>query len=331
MRLNRGLRAHLLVRMVEEGGVLSRFKDAFVTGNSILASMYLDPEVDEEEHGSVRFDLIRRLFEQLVRSGLTSGVGGDGEDELSDLDLERVARDLGVEHAELVAAATRFRDALFALLNARLVERFAEYYDQIQEAFFGILPPRAELDPQEARILFRFLLEVTTVVLQFLALVPAQYAMIAEGVHTDRVFGQGVSLDLRRHLPESLIGRLSGIRFSYETDERGKRKLALQYLSFAGVPRLLLYHLSRMLTEDGIKGPAVLLASATSYLLPSPSYHVSVRPNYVLRREGEREAWRDSVYAFRPVPDPDRPGEFVRVSGAGTERDRNHALQLLTD
>ncbi|MGY3396453.1 hypothetical protein ACVWW6_009044 [Bradyrhizobium sp. USDA 3311] len=331
MRLNRGLRAHLLERMVEEGGVLSRYKDAFVTGNSILASMYLDSEVDEEEHGSARFDLIRRLFEQLVRSVLTSGVGGDGEDELSDLDLERVARDLGVEHAALVAAATRFRDALFALLNARLVERFAEYYDQMQEAFFGILPPRAELDPQEARILFRFLVEVTTVVLQFLALVPAQYAMIAEGVHTERVFGQGISLDMRRHLPESLIGRLSGIRFSYETDERGKRKLALQYLSFAGVPRLLLYHLSEMLTEDDIKGPAVLLASATSYLKPSPSYHVSVRPNYVLRREGEREAWRDSVYAFRPVRDPDRPGEFVRVSGAGTERDRNHALQLLTD
>jgi hypothetical protein len=331
MRLNRGLRAHLLERMVEEGGILSRYKDAFVTGNSILASMYLDPEVDEEEHGSARFDLIRRLFEQLVRSVLTSGVGGDGEDELSDLDLERVARDLGVEHTALVAAATRFRDALFALLNARLVERFAEYYDQMQEAFFGILPPRTELDPQEARILFRFLVEVTTVVLQFLALVPAQYAMIAEGVHTERVFGQGVSLDMRRHLPESLIGRLSGIRFSYETDERGKRKLALQYLSFAGVPRLLLYHLSKMLTEDGIKGPAVLLASATSYLQPSPSYHVSVRPNYVLRREAEREAWRDSVYAFRPVRDPDRPGEFVRVSGAGSERDRNHALQLLTD
>lgn len=331
MRLNRGLRAHLLERMVEEGGVLSRFKEAFVTGNSILASMYLDPEVDEEEHGSARFDLIRRLFEQLVRSVLTSGVGGDGEDELSNLDLERVARDLGVEHAALVAAATTFRDALFALLNARLVERFAEYYERMQEAFFGILPPRAELDSQEARILFRFLVEVTTVVLQFLALVPAQYAMIAEGVHTERVFGQGVSLDMRRHLPESLIGRLSGIRFSYETDERGKRKLALQYLSFAGVPRLLLYHLSRMLTEDGIKGPAVLLASATSYLQPSPSYHVSVRPNYVLRREGEREAWRDSAYAFRPVPDPDRPGEFVRVSGAGTERDRNHALLLLTD
>jgi hypothetical protein len=37
------------------------------------------------------------------------------------------------------------------------------------------------------------------------------------------------------------------------------------------------------------------MASATSYLAPSPSYHVPVRPNYILRREGESEAWRESV------------------------------------
>lgn len=331
MRLNRALRAHLLERMAEEGGILSRFKDAFVTGNSILATMYLDPETDEEDHRSSRFDGLRRFFEQLVRSVLTNEVGGDGEDDLTELNLERVARDLEVDRSDLDAAVGRFRTALFRLLSARLVERFEENYDEMKDAFFGILPPREGLDPEEARILFRFLVEVTTVVLQFLALVPAQYAMIAEGVHTERVFGQGVSADLRRNLPESLIGRLSGIRFSYETNDRGQKSLALQYLSFAGVPRLLLYHLSDMLTEDGIKGPAVLMASATSYLAPSPSYHVPVRPNYILRREGESEAWRESVYSFRPVNDPDRPGEYVRVSGAGSERERQHSLRLLTD
>jgi hypothetical protein len=331
MRLNRALRAHLLERMAEEGGILARFKDAFVTGNSILASMYLDPETDEEDHRSRGFDLLRRFFEQLVRSVLTNEVGGDGEDDLSELNLDRIARDLAIDRDKLDAAVVKFRAALFRLLNARLVERFEENYDEMKEAFFGILPHREGLDPEEARILFRFLVEVTTVVLQFLALVPAQYAMIAEGVHTEQVFGQGVSADLRRNLPESLIGRLSGIRFSYGTNDRGQRSLALQYLSFAGVPRLLLYHLSDMLTEDGIKGPAVLMASATSYLAPSPSYHVPIRPSYVLRREGESEAWRESVYAFHPVPDPDRPGEYVRVSGAGSERERQHSIRLLTD
>jgi hypothetical protein len=331
MRLNRALRAHLLQRMEEEGGILARFKDAFVTGNSILASMYLDPEQDEDDHGSTRFDHIRRFFERLVMSVLTSEVGGDGEDDLSELDLERVARELSVPAADLDRAVARFRAALARLLNTRLVERFEENYDEMREAFFGAIPHRPDLDPEEARVLFRFLVEVTTVVLQFLALVPAQYAMIGEGVHTERIYGQGVSADLRRTLPESLIGRLSGIRFGYEIDDRGHRSLRLQYLSFAGVPRLLLYHLHRMMEEDGIEGPAVLLASATSYLKPSPSYHVPVEPSFVLRREGETEAWRDSVYSFKPVPDPDRPGEFVRVSGLRIEGERHRSLRLLSD
>jgi hypothetical protein len=331
MRLNRALRAHLLERMAEEGGILARFRDAFVTGNSILASMYLDPETDEEDHRSARFDLTRRFFERLVRSVLTSETGGDGEDDLSDLDLDRVARELALDRAVLGASVEQFRSALFRLLNTRLVERFEQAHDDMRTAFFNILPHRDGIDPQEARVLFRFLVEVTTVVLQFLALVPAQYAMIAEGIHTERVYGQGVSADLRRNLPESLIGRLSGIRFGYDIDERGRRSLRLQYLSFAGVPRLLLYHLSEMFTEEGVKGPAVLMASATSYLGPSPSYHIPIKPSFVLRREGEIEAWRESAYAFMPVADPDRVGEFVRVSGAGSERERLRALRLLTD
>ena len=193
MRLNRGLRAHLLERMVEEGGILSRFKDAFVTGNSILAG---DVSRSRNRRGGARQRQVRpapALLRAVGPLGPDIGLGGDGEDELSELDLERVARDLGVEHAELVAAATIPRRALRAAQRppGRTVRRV------LRPDAGGVLrnlPPREELDPQEARILFRFLVEVTTVVLQFLALVPAQYAMIAEGVHTERVFGQGVSL-----------------------------------------------------------------------------------------------------------------------------------------
>src|SRR5262249_11306774 len=151
------LRAHLLQQMAEEGGLLKRFSDAFVTGNSILATMYLDSDTDEDEHHGARFDLIRQFFERLVRSVLTSEVGGDGEDDLSELDLDRVARDLDVDRAELDAAVYRFRRALSRLLSTRLVERFEEHYDEMREAFFGIVPYRGGLDAQEARVLFRFL------------------------------------------------------------------------------------------------------------------------------------------------------------------------------
>ena len=94
---------------------------------------------------------------------------------------------------------------------------------------------------------------------------------------------------------------------------------------------MLLYHLSRLSRPDGVRGPAVLLASATSYLKPSPSYHIPILPAYILKREGENQAWRDSAYAFNPVVHPDKANEYVRVSGAGSERERNRAMLLLTD
>jgi hypothetical protein len=332
MKLNRALRVHLLERMREEGGLLSRFREAFVTGNTILAAIYLNPELDEDEKSGARFEVIRRLFDALVRSVLANigEIGDDGED-LSELDLPRVAQELGIDLEHLRRAVDEFRIGLSDFLRAKIVENFQRSHDRMRESFYSVLPPRQGLDPEEARVLFRFLVEVTTVVLQFLALVPAQFAMISEGVHSDRIFGQRSSTDLLRNMPESLVGRLSGIRFAYETDELGRRSLRLQYVSFAGVPRMLLYHLSDLTTEEGIDGPAVLLASATSYISPSPSYHIALNPSIILRREGEREAWRDSVYSFRPVPDPEKAGAYVRLSGAGTQRERERSMRLLTD
>jgi len=57
--------------------------------------------------------------------------------------------------------------------------------------FFGCPPSQGRSRRKRHACFSVFLVEVTTVVLQFLALVPAQYAMIAEGVHTERVYGQG--------------------------------------------------------------------------------------------------------------------------------------------
>ena len=332
MRLNRALRAHLLQRMEEEGGILVRFKDAFVTGNSILASMYLDPDQDEDDHGSSRFDHIRRFFERLVMSVLTSEVGGDGEDDLSELDLARVARELSVPAPDLDRAVARFRAALAKLLNTRLVERFEENYDEMRDAFFGTIPPRPGLDPQEARVLFRFLVEVTTVVLQFLALVPAQYAMIAEGVHTERIYGRGVSADMRRSLPKSLIGRLSGIRFGYETDR------ARTSFVEAAVPllrgRAAAAALSPPSDDGGGRHRGTGRTSRVGHQLPEAESELPRPGGAFLRappRRRDRGLARERLLVQARAPDPDRPGEFVRVSGLRTEGERHRALRLLSD
>jgi hypothetical protein len=178
-----------------------------------------------------------------------------------------------------------------------------EAADRVNIAFFELFPPVGTLDPETARAYFRFLLEVTAVVFQFLTLIPMQQAMTAEGVHSRRIFGSGVSNDLAKFVPEALVGRLSGIKVYFQQGSKGWT-LKLKYVSFASAPRLLLYRLASLLEEEGCKGPAVLLASATSFLHDSPSYHIPVGPHFVLRRENEIGAWNRSEYIFSPVPDP---------------------------
>ena len=110
---------------------------------------------------------------------------------------------------------------------------------RVREGFFKIFPPDVTVPDEAAREYFSFLLEVTALVFQFLTLIPMQQAMIAEGVHSRRIFGSGVSVDMARFMPEALVGRLSGIKIYFQDGRKG-RTLKLKYVSFASVPRLLL-------------------------------------------------------------------------------------------
>jgi hypothetical protein len=188
--------------------------------------------------------------------------------------------------------------------------------DELRGTAFELIAPRAGLGPEEETALLGFLVTVTAVIMQFLALVPAQQGMVAEGIHNEPLFHQGISEDLARVVPEALIGRLSGIRFRYE-DGVSHPTVRLQYVSFRGAPRTLLYRLHHLLRHEGReRGPAVLLASATSFLLESPTFHVPVGPDLVLHRAGEDDGWRESRYLFAPVPDPENPKLRLRFSGA---------------
>lgn len=332
--LNNKLRGNLLDRLQEPGSILARFKDAFVTGNTILAALYLGPDEDGAfgSPTTARFEAIRKLFDQLVMAASRYGFT---DDDGPDLALDRVAIELGIDHTRLLQAASDFQNGALDYFNGQLIEDDEAAQARIRDAFFSILPPtRPGLDVNDAAILFRFLFELTTVVQRFLGLVPAQYSMTAEGVHKERILARNASNDLLRNTPESLVGRLSGIRFTYEKDKSNRSRLKLQYLSFEGAPRLLLYHLSELCREDGLDGPAVMFASATSFMAPSPSYHIPIRPAFILKRENEAQAWRDSVFAFRPVLDADKAGlktgrKYVRVSGGGTTEEREAALLKL--
>jgi hypothetical protein len=325
-KLNRALVNHLLEDR-RGPNHLHRFQDTFVTGNTVLAALYLS----DDDDAKAKYEIIRGLWDGMVRrvmaerSGQTTVVEDDDEDfrivELDGIDTTTVAKACGLPAQQVEEAMRTTLSALARWLGSTNVLSREETCENVRKSFFTIFPPNSSVDQEAARASFRFLLEVTSVVFQFLTLIPMQQSMIAEGVHSRRIFGSGVSVDLARFMPEALVGRLSGIKIYFQEGRRG-RTLKLKYVAFASAPRLLLYHLSSLLEAEGGGGPAVLLASATSFLEESPSYHIPVGPHIILKRENEIGAWRESEYLFSPVADPVDPRKNIRLSGAFEDRDR---------
>jgi hypothetical protein len=124
------------------------------------------------------------------------------------------------------------------------------------------------------------------------------------------VFESRCSRDALSVLPESLIGRLSGIR--YTVSDEGNVDVA--HVGFSGTPRLLPKRMIEIGRERG-NGMAILMTSATSMLEQSPSFHVNLGPHYVLRRPNAGSGWQKSKYYFLPKRDP-RTQQPLRFSGA---------------
>ncbi|MCW9045246.1 MAG: hypothetical protein OQK35_02840 [Alphaproteobacteria bacterium] len=203
------------------------------------------------------------------------------------------------------------------LVGSQIIERFAN--------FMGIAPT-GDTGQQ-----LKVLLGATFVILQYLKMAPMMRNMISRGILDDTDVSTSPSAELSRLLPESILGRLSGVRYQYDEDAAGAPGvIGLQHVSFSSAPRMLLYRLHEMFAYEGRSGPAVLLTSATSYLEQSPGYHVPVGPDYVLRRIHSGSGWKNSQYSATPIPDPDRPGRFLRISGVPIAK-RDAALCRMVD
>lgn len=189
----------------------------------------------------------------------------------------------------------------------------------------------------EAQQLVGLLLPVTFTILSYRRLSPRLNDMVAQGlldpVHVDELASKALILAS----PDNILGSLSGVRFFSMPAERDASSNAidvqLQYVVFAGTPRLLMYRLHEWIKHpDGSHdGPAVLLTSATSYLPPSPAHHVAVPPNYVLQRlTPERDDAPNSHYAFRPIPDGQgADARFLRFSGERSDTVRIANLEKM--
>lgn len=335
MDLNRSLVRQLQNDRAATGHrFLAEYDDAFVTGNRLVADLFGRPgraamtdaqRADDDE----RIGTVMGFWDACVRQALFRDPEAAGTGE-RDYDVDRTAAAVGRPAEEVEAAFRACVDALTDWISFPSSVQKAEAVEAARQAAFALVEPNPDLGSARANALFAFLVNVSGVIMQFLSLLPAQHVMMAEGVHRSPIFTDGISADFARLVPDAVTGRLAGVRFLFQ--QRGRRKsLSLHYVTFEGAPRLFLYRLHQMLRHDVPgRGPNVLLTSATSFLADSPSFHVPVGPDYVLRRAAAEDGWRGSRFMLRPIPDPQDPSRALRFSGAPFE-DRERIMRAMVD
>ncbi len=220
-----------------------------------------------------------------------------------------------VSHAEdLFEALDRWdRDATDPLLRGIVV--------QLRRAP-GLTPLKDDLGFFE---LARLLAHVSLLVLQHFGLAPHLRLLNAQGILGDDVFESRPSREFLSLVPESLVGRLSGVR--YTVGDEGD--VNISHVGVAGTPRLLVRRMMALGNEGGA-GPAILMTSATSMLVQSPSYHVHEGPHYVLRRPNAGDGWSLSRYEFLPLKHPQDSRKTLFFSGSRLSQ-RETILQNMVD
>lgn len=220
----------------------------------------------------------------------------------------------------------RRRDTLVLLFRRYLAETLTVNRDEIGDLLLGLCFADGRAVPPGAKTAAVLLVSVTFMIVGYQRIVPGTAAMVAEGLIPDPVVQATASPDLRRFIPESVMGSLSGVKYS--TSRAGSSRPAavnvgLSYITLVGAPRMLMHRFHRLLAAEGVPGPAVLLTSATSFLEPSPTYHIDSGPHYLLRpKQAEHDASR-SVHRFKWIADREHGDDPLRYSGAGEMAARN--------
>ncbi|MEE4544093.1 hypothetical protein V2S66_19205 [Streptomyces sp. V4-01] len=134
--------------------------------------------------------------------------------------------------------------------------------------------------------------------------------------------------DLQTFIPEQAAGNLMALQ--WQANREGDSG-SFSVLWLRGVGRWLLYHLHDLLAPEGIEGPNVVLASATSWMPASPRFHLDTPPSLILREPPKaRAALEESRMFFRPARYADGRPVFVSGTGGNPAR-RQAALAAVTD
>ncbi len=299
--------------------------NVLLTSLSIIADMFDDDKDNDSERRYNGRQALERIWDAAVkRVAFRHELLNDDDEDAVDLD-RTLAEAAELLHTSLEEARA-FHDRL--LLAIERWERDGN--DAAVRELAGTLRTTPNLSsPLDDETFFAYsglLVSVSLVVLQHFGLAPHLRLMNSEGLVSDNVFESRPSKDQMAILPESLIGRLSGVR--YTISDEGN--VDVSHVSFAGTPRALPGRMIRLGEEQERGGMAVLLTSATSMLEQSPSFHITAGPHYVLQRPNAGHGWKDSRYIFLPKMNPQNGNQPLRFSGARMSQ-REAILKSIVD
>ena len=320
-----------------------------LTGLSLIADMFplsrAASFVEGEEEAQAHLDArqgLERIWDYAAKR-VAFREGGEALRHLNELQREEdgessadnamaAAYGLGDNEVSKIAAQMRITAEAVRTYAAQVLEALdtwdREGADEYLNVLVGVLLKAPGLAPAKEPKYFtehvRLLANVTLLVLQHFGLGPHLRLLNGQGILGDEVFESRPSKELLGFVPESLAGRLSGVR--YTVGDEGDVDIA--HVGFVGTPRMLMHRIAQLGQDSGGTGPAVLLTSATSLLQDSPSYHIKAGPHYVLRRPNAGAGWADSRYFFLPLKDPHDDRQRLFFSGSRLSR-REYVLKAM--
>jgi len=222
--------------------------------------------------------------------------------------LIRLTLELLHAYAGDVALRGRLRDALLALLPARVRDRIGD-----------------QVAVHAQRLEFTLILAALHTRLDFVTgLWPVVEAELNLDV-TSNVLSRRPPQDYEPFTLESPMGNVLG--FQFRPDEAGESG-SLSFFRCSGVGRELLLGLHTMPAVDGRPGPGVLLMSATSWAGTSSRYHVHVPVGAILRPQAaEVKAILDTSFRTEFVYGLD--GQALRLSGIDLQDRQARIRQML--
>jgi len=224
----------------------------------------------------------------------------------------------------------RKRDKLIQHFRRYLAEDLAQPRDEISlkisQFYLSLCFPKHSPTGKDSDAI-KLLIAVTFVILGYQRIIPGTRALVAEGLIRDPIIQSTASRSLRRMIPSSLLGSLSGVKYTFskaQTTRKNAKNVEISYIAFVGAPRMLMYRFHQLLSADNSHpGPATLLTSATSFLEASPAYNVNIKPDYLLKPREPLQETEPSRYEFKWQADNEWKGQPLRYSGAGENRTRN--------